>query len=43
MNQNRSLQARDKAKIFYRNGIVIFVAAFTTLSFCLWFLSKINF
>ena len=25
MNQERAVEARDKAKIFYRNGIVVFV------------------
>ena len=43
MNQERAVEARDKAKIFYRNGIVVFVGVFTTISLCLWFLSAINF
>jgi len=43
MNQERAVEARDKAKIFYRNGVVVFVGVFTTISICLWFLSAINF
>ena len=43
MNQERAVEARDKAKIFYRNGIVVFVGVFTTISICLLFLSAINF
>jgi hypothetical protein len=43
MNQERALQARDKTRVFYQNGIAIFIAIFTTISICLWFLSSINF
>ncbi|MEI7428006.1 MAG: hypothetical protein WCK68_08375 [Betaproteobacteria bacterium] len=43
MNQKSAVEARDKAKNIYRNGIVVFVVIFTTISLCLWFLSAINF
>ena len=43
MSQERAVEARDKAKNFYLGGIVVFVGIFTTISLCLWFLSKINF
>jgi len=43
MNQERAVEARDKAKNLYLSGIVVFIGVFTTISICLWFLSTINF
>jgi hypothetical protein len=43
MSQERAVEAKDKAKNLYRNGIIAFVGIFTLISVCLWFLSSINF
>jgi hypothetical protein len=43
MIKRSAIQARDKAGNFYIVGIAAFVGIFTTISCCLWFLSKVNF
>jgi hypothetical protein len=43
MSQERAVEAKDKAKNLYLNGIIAFVGIFTLISVCLWFLSSINF
>ena len=40
---NKPTIARDKAKNLYMTGIVVFIGVFTTISVCLWFVSKLNF
>ncbi len=43
MVEGRAVQSRDKVTQIYRNGIVVFVVIFSTISICLWFLSSLNF
>jgi hypothetical protein len=43
MNQKRATLIRDKTRSIYLTGILIFTGIFTTISACVWFVSKLNF
>jgi uncharacterized membrane protein len=43
MDQKRATLIRDKTRNIYLTGILIFTGIFTTISACVWFVSKLNF
>jgi|GEM_PF-1154920 len=43
MEQKRMSLIRDKSRNIYLTGILIFTGIFSTITACVWFVSKLNF